>query len=172
MSGRGAAQPRCFRLFPGPRPASLGLGCPRSGGESHVAGEEKGRRDPARARGREAPGYGPDLRCPPGRAAGLLIARPAPAVAPGRPLPARPSSGERRWPGHSLPSGGLRPNWITPLCTSGQSSASISLPVHWERASYLALYVGYHTYKGLVPVCLSMRKTPSRLGVSVFPFIK
>lgn len=37
MSGRGAARPRCFRLFPGLRPASRGPRLPAE--EGHVEGE-------------------------------------------------------------------------------------------------------------------------------------
>lgn len=118
LSGRGAAQPRCFRLFPGPRPASPGPRLPAEWG-GH---EARGKRRAAAIR------LGPGLRPRPGRrpaavrtcalglgrAAGLLIARLARAAAPGRLLPARPSSGEHRRSGHSLPSGGLRPHWIAP----------------------------------------------------------
>lgn len=83
LSGRGAAQPRCFRLFPGPRPAlrqpgpsaARGVGgggvCVSRGG-----GEEEGRRDPARAparvQAREAPGGSRDLRSRPGRSGGII----------------------------------------------------------------------------------------------------
>lgn len=131
-----------FWLFPGPRPASPGPRLPAQWrGGSRGGGrlvEREGRRDPAWGSG---PGPGPGgarRRCGPallgrGRAAGLLIARlaPAAAAAPRRPLPARPSSGEHGWPGHSLPSDGLRPYWMALLRISGQSLASISLPVNW-----------------------------------------
>lgn len=137
LSGRGAAQPRCFWLFPGPRPASPGPRLPAEWGGSR--GEGKGRAAAIRLGlgPRPRPGRRPAAvrTCALGRgragAAGLLIARLAPAAAPGRPLPARPSSGERGRPGHSLPSSGLRPHWIAPLGTSSQSPASISLPVDW-----------------------------------------
>ena len=120
---------------PGPRLPAQWRGGSRGGGRLV---EREGRRDPAWGSG---PGPGPGgarRRCGPallgrGRAAGLLIARlaPAAAAAPRRPLPARPSSGEHGWPGHSLPSDGLRPYWMALLRISGQSLASISLPVNW-----------------------------------------
>lgn len=57
MSGRGAARPRCFRLFPGPGPASRGPRLPAE--EGHVEGE--GRAASIRLRAGEGPGdTGPD----------------------------------------------------------------------------------------------------------------
>lgn len=52
LSGRGAAQPRCFRLFPGPRPVSPGPRLPAE--EGHVEGE--GRAALIRLRAGEGPG--------------------------------------------------------------------------------------------------------------------
>lgn len=145
LSGRGAAQPRCFRLFPGPRPAlrQPGLSAARGvgGGVTWRGGKGKAAAIRLGLRPRPRPGRRPaavrTCALGRGRAAGLLIARLARAAAPGRPLPVRPSSGEHRRPGHSLPSGGLRPHWIAPLCASGQSPASISLPVNWGCATWL-----------------------------------
>lgn len=123
-----------FRLFPGPRPSSPGPRLPAEWGGGVSRGEGK-RAAAIRLGPRPRPGRRPALvrTCAlgRGRTAGLLIARLAPAAAPGRPLPARPSSGEHRRPGHTLLSGGLGPHWIAPQCTSGQSPSSISLPVNW-----------------------------------------
>lgn len=52
LSGRGAARPRCFRLFPGPRPASRGPRLPAE--EGHVEGE--GRAASIRLGAGEGPG--------------------------------------------------------------------------------------------------------------------
>lgn len=66
LSGRGAAQPPCFRLFPGPRPTSPGPRLPAEWEEGVTwRGEGRGGggcRDRALAQAREAPGGGPDLR--------------------------------------------------------------------------------------------------------------
>lgn len=58
LSGRGAAQPRCFRLFPGPRPAlrQPGPSAARGGGGGHVAG---GRGGPPRSGSGSGSGPGP-----------------------------------------------------------------------------------------------------------------
>lgn len=135
---------------PGPS-AARGVG----GGVVTWRVEGEGLRDPAgagaRARAREAPGGGPDLRSLPRPSRGIINSAPGSAATPGRPLPARPSSGEHGRPGHSLPRGGLGPHWIAPLCTSGQSPASISLPVNWGRATWLYM-VGTRGFACCVPL--------------------
>lgn len=84
LSGRGAAQPRCFRLFPGPRPASPGPRLPAEWEGGLSRGGWKGRASAIRLE--LGPGPGPGRRPAAvrtcalfrGRAAGLLIARLAP----------------------------------------------------------------------------------------------
>lgn len=174
MSGRGAAQPRCFWLFPGPRPASPGPRLPAEWGGVTWRGEGEGRRDPAGAQARAAPGGGPDLRS-------RLRLRPSPS---GGIINSAPGSG----------SGSRAPATCTPLLP--RASAARALPPQrrtqasldsaaghrWPITgldfftcklgmSYLALHGGYQI-KVLLAVCLSLAKTPSLFlggGGSVFP---
>lgn len=104
LSGRGAARSRCFRLFPGPRPASRGPRLPAE--EGHVEGEE--RAASIRLQAGEGPGrHLARLACSAGRAAELLtppdsgrwlrgaryLHAPPPVIArgPGTPSPAADS---------------------------------------------------------------------------------
>lgn len=80
LSGRGAAQPRCFRLFPGPWPASPGPRLPAEWGGHEARGKRRaaairlGPRAPAQAR--EAPSGDPDLRSRPRPSGGIINSAP------------------------------------------------------------------------------------------------
>lgn len=100
----GSGPASVFSAFSWPPARQPGPSAARREGGHVAGGGVEGRRDPARLRPRLRPGPGPGgarRRSGPELAAearaGLLIARQARAVAPGRPLPARPSR-----PGHSL----------------------------------------------------------------------
>lgn len=138
-AGRGAAPASVFFGFFLPLwPASPLRPPAQCGRGGHVAGEVGGKGGPPRSGlglgPRPRPGGPAAVRSAllgRGRAAGLLIARlaPAAAAAPRRPLPARPSSGEHGWPGHSLPSDGLR----ALLMAAGYAPVAN----HWPRFPYL-----------------------------------
>lgn len=140
FSGKETAQPRCFLAFSWPPARQPGPSAARAVERGSRVGEVEGGREEPRSGRARAPAPGPGgarQRCGRtllgrGRAAGLCKRAWLPAAAAtqgARYL--RPSSSEHGWPGHSLPSDGLRPYWMALLRTSGQSLASISLPVNW-----------------------------------------
>lgn len=168
MSGRGAAQPRCFRLFPGPRPALRQPGPSAARGVGGgVTWRGKGRAAAIRLglRPRPRPGRRPAAArtCARGRdgAAGLLIARLAGLRLPGARYlhaPPRESPDGRALPPQrrtlaSLDSATVCQRPITSLdfltCTLGMC--------------HLALYPGYQIRLSLA-VCLSLGKMPSFSG--------
>lgn len=118
LSGRGAARPRCFRLFPGPRPASPGPRLPaewgRGGGSRGGEREEPSRSGSGSARGLEAPGSGPDLRSRPGLTGGVINSAPGSGSGSRAPATCTPLLPRAQAARRSLRSGGLRPNWIAP----------------------------------------------------------